>query len=316
MRSQLNRRGISLAHGAGGAAPSRNAQIALAPNLWGKMGRTRKREGPGRGEEGLPKVCPRCGQPYNFIERKRVGGRVYLLAVHMEAGRRVRHYLGPEGEYVLGRVGHEFLGDAWLELTGPGPDPGRELERRIAYLRQAARAVAEAARATADLERAEGALEEALEELRARRGATGRGEGVRGIGGTTPADAGTGELEDLLRKWKEELASARVSELLKLGRVVDDMGIRGLAARWGMDLPSYVMYASNFYDFWHDSVMKLMELGVLSMDGEINYDLIRGRARAGCAGRRIHALRWEPGARASTAFLISPASRDITRLQS
>ena len=71
-------------------------------------------------------MCLRCGQPYSFIERKRVGGRVYLLAVHMEAGRRVRHYLGPEGEYVLGRVGHEFLGDAWLELTGPGPDPGRE----------------------------------------------------------------------------------------------------------------------------------------------------------------------------------------------
>jgi len=124
------------------------------------------------------------------------------------------------------------------------------------------------------------------------------------------------ELEDLLRKWEGELASARLSELLKLGRVVDDMGIRGLAARWGMDLPSYVMYASNFYDSWHDSVMKLMKLGVLSMDGEINYDLIRGRARAGCAGRGIHALRRGPGARASTAFLISPASRDITRFQS
>ena len=55
-----------------------------------------------------------------------MGGRVYLLAVHMEAGRRVRHYLGPEGEYVLGRVGHEFLGDAWLELTGTGPGPGHE----------------------------------------------------------------------------------------------------------------------------------------------------------------------------------------------
>jgi len=62
------------------------------------------------------------------------------------------------------------------------------------------------------------------------------------------------------------------------------MRIRGLAARWGRDLPSCVALASNFYDFWHDRVMKLMELGVLSMDGEINYDLIRGRARARCAG--------------------------------
>jgi len=128
---------------------------------------------------------------------------------------------------------------------------------------------------------------------------------VRGTGGATPADAGTRELEDLLRKWEGELASARLSELLELGRVVDDMGIRGLAARWGRDLPSYVMYASNFYDFWHDRAMKLMKLGALSMDGEINYDLIRGRARARCAGRGIHALRRGPGARASTAFLSS-----------
>jgi len=93
-------------------------------------------------------------------------------------------------------------------------------------------------------------------------------------------------------------------------------GIRGLAARWGRDLPSYVALALNFYDFWHDSVMKLIKLGALSMDGEINYDLISGRARARCAGRGIRALLWEPGARASTAFLISPASRDITRFQS
>ncbi len=279
------------------------------------MGRTRKREGPGRGGEGPPKVCPRCGQPYNFIERKRVGGRVYLLAVHMEAGRRVRHYLGPEGEYILGRVGHEFLGDAWLELTGPGPDPGRELERRIAYLRQAARAVAEMARATADLERAEEALEEVLEELRVRREATGRGEGMRGTGGATPAGTGTGELEDLPRKWEGELASARLSELLRLGRVVDDLGIRGLAARWGMDLPRYVMYASNFYDFWHDRVMKLIDLGVLNMDGEINYDLICGRARARCGGGNSCPPPGTWGAGLNCLFVLA-RERGATRFQS
>jgi len=94
------------------------------------------------------------------------------------------------------------------------------------------------------------------------------------------------------------------------------MGIHGLAARWGRDLPSCVTLASNFYDFWYDRVMKLIKLGALSMDGEINYDLISGRGCARCAGRRIRALLWEPGARASTAFLISPASRDIKRFQS
>ena len=77
------------------------------------------------GRGGSPQGVPQTRAAVQLHREEEVGGRVYLLAVHMEAGGRVRHYLGPEGEYVLGRVGHEFLGDAWLELTGPGPDPGR-----------------------------------------------------------------------------------------------------------------------------------------------------------------------------------------------
>jgi hypothetical protein len=57
-----------------------------------------------RGE--LP-VCPRCGLPYNYVERNRVGERVYLYAVHFEEAvvdgkvrkRRRRCYLGPAGAY-------------------------------------------------------------------------------------------------------------------------------------------------------------------------------------------------------------------------
>ena len=55
-------------------------------------------------ERAEEKICPRCRQPYSYIERRSVGDRVYLYAVHYHwvAGkRRVRKcYLGPEDHYV------------------------------------------------------------------------------------------------------------------------------------------------------------------------------------------------------------------------
>ena len=69
------------------------------------------------------RVCPRCGLPYSYIERRVVGGRVYLYAVHIykakEGGktkRRVRKcYLGPEDSYEYVSMMHEREG---LRLKG------------------------------------------------------------------------------------------------------------------------------------------------------------------------------------------------------
>ena len=56
------------------------------------------------------RVCPRCGQPISYIERRRIGNNVYYYAVHYEGYERGpdgkprpklrRCYLGPE-KYVL-----------------------------------------------------------------------------------------------------------------------------------------------------------------------------------------------------------------------
>jgi len=50
------------------------------------------------------KICPKCGQRYSYIDRKKVGDQVYLYAVHyFEVGgkRKVRKcYLGPEKGYI------------------------------------------------------------------------------------------------------------------------------------------------------------------------------------------------------------------------
>jgi len=52
------------------------------------------------------KVCPRCGEPISYIERRKMGNRVYLYAVHYYGYERGpdgkprpklrRCYLGPE----------------------------------------------------------------------------------------------------------------------------------------------------------------------------------------------------------------------------
>lgn len=50
------------------------------------------------------KVCPRCGISYSYIERKKVGSRVYIYAVHYTRVGRVRRvrrcYLGPADRYI------------------------------------------------------------------------------------------------------------------------------------------------------------------------------------------------------------------------
>ena len=66
----------------------------------------------------MVKVCPRCGLEYSYIEKRVVGGRVYLYAVHVmkvrESGRvkrKVRKcYLGPEDSYEYVSMLHEREG--------------------------------------------------------------------------------------------------------------------------------------------------------------------------------------------------------------
>ncbi|MGB9734461.1 MAG: hypothetical protein ACPL2E_07715 [Conexivisphaera sp.] len=78
-------------------------------------------------EEGrIVRVCPRCGAPYTYLERRARGGVIYYYAVHEEheGGRRIRtkHYLGPE-VYTAGQVTHLKIG---VELEGATtPDPAR-----------------------------------------------------------------------------------------------------------------------------------------------------------------------------------------------
>ncbi len=74
------------------------------------------------------RVCPRCGLPYSYIERRKNGDRVYYYAVHysrVDGGKRKVHkcYLGPDTYEYVSRL-HVREG---LILKGLS-DPERVLE--------------------------------------------------------------------------------------------------------------------------------------------------------------------------------------------
>jgi|GEM_PF-2446496 len=69
------------------------------------------------------KICPRCGEPFAWLERRLRGDRVYLYAVHEHrekgARRRRRCYLGPEEE---ARRKPEETRAAGREVPGEGEE--------------------------------------------------------------------------------------------------------------------------------------------------------------------------------------------------
>ena len=93
--------------------------------VWMRMSAEKAREKP---------LCPRCGEPYSWVERRRVRGRVYLLAAHVvDPGKRARRlcYLGPEDSYSVAHVTNSFI-----DLRGFGLDAKSDAFRRVEYLRQ------------------------------------------------------------------------------------------------------------------------------------------------------------------------------------
>jgi len=105
--------------------------------------------------EGL-RACPRCGLPYSYLERHRIGNKVYLYAVHYEGyergpgGRtrkRVRKcYLGPADSPVVSvsyTAAEPQVGSVYERLsllTGLSAD---EIERQIRELLEAERRLRE-----------------------------------------------------------------------------------------------------------------------------------------------------------------------------
>jgi hypothetical protein len=77
-------------------------------------------------------VCPRCGQKMTYLERRQIGGNVYLYGVHVKKEMKKRTvkkcYLGPESQYI--NVSHMHR-DENLVLRGL-----MSYDRAIEYLRR------------------------------------------------------------------------------------------------------------------------------------------------------------------------------------
>jgi hypothetical protein len=90
----------------------------------------------GKSERKPERICPRCGQPYNWLETKTMHGRRYLFAVHVINGVRKSCYLGPEDGYVHAARTHPFL-----QLSAFRANPREELERRLRYIEENAQSL-------------------------------------------------------------------------------------------------------------------------------------------------------------------------------
>jgi hypothetical protein len=78
-----------------------------------------------QGSRGLP-VCPRCGQPYRYLERRRIGNNVYYYAVHYEGYER-----GPDGR-ARPRLRRCYLGpNLYIEVSKTHSDLGLTLKGLI-----------------------------------------------------------------------------------------------------------------------------------------------------------------------------------------
>jgi len=86
-------------------------------------------EGGGQSQEAQPQglpICPRCGQPYRYLERRRRGNQVYYYAVHYEGYER-----GPDGR-PRPKLRRCYLGpNAYIEVSKLHADLGLTLKGLI-----------------------------------------------------------------------------------------------------------------------------------------------------------------------------------------
>jgi len=57
------------------------------------------------------KICPRCGERYTYLEKRKIGNNVYLYCVHeSRKGKKrtvIKHYIGPEVAYIYANTFNE-----------------------------------------------------------------------------------------------------------------------------------------------------------------------------------------------------------------
>jgi predicted DNA binding CopG/RHH family protein len=91
--------------------------------------------------------------------------------------------------------------------------------------------------------------------------------------------SGVKALEDF-KKWAQEYTHLTISEISELGKGLVEMGVKEKAASQGMPLWDYVRNAIAFYNNYYDTVIELLKLRIINLDGQIDRDLLRVEEQA------------------------------------
>jgi len=81
------------------------------------------------------KICPRCGEPFTYLEKRTRGNNVYLYCVHesRKGGKRTirKCYIGPEEGYIHGSLFNRGI----LMLRSPLVDQRADIKYALDVLR-------------------------------------------------------------------------------------------------------------------------------------------------------------------------------------
>jgi predicted DNA binding CopG/RHH family protein len=85
--------------------------------------------------------------------------------------------------------------------------------------------------------------------------------------------SGVKTLEDF-KKWAQEYTHLTIAEIAELGKGLIELGVKEKAASLGMPIWDYVRNAISFYNTYYDTIVTLLKLKVINLDGQIDFDLL------------------------------------------
>ena len=85
--------------------------------------------------------------------------------------------------------------------------------------------------------------------------------------------SGVKALEDF-KKWAQEYTHLTITEISELGKGLIELGVKEKAASQGLPIWDYVRNAISFYNTYYDTIVTLLRLKVINLDGQIDFDLL------------------------------------------
>ncbi len=76
------------------------------------------------------------------------------------------------------------------------------------------------------------------------------------------------------KRWAMSQTHYTIKEIVQLGQLLQDMGVKARASELGLPLWDYIQNAINFYSSYYDCVTELLRLRVINLEGKIDKNLL------------------------------------------